>query len=556
MMETTIIYLLKSAGLLSIFFLFYQLLLEKETAFSLNRKFLVGGIFASFILPAIYFTRKVFIEAPIVNAEFSPEMFPSTSLIQETQINWWNLAGIIYSVSAGLLLCQFAIRLFAILKLIKTHHFKKAEGFNFIKINRITGPFSFFHYIIYNPASHSQRDLEFILQHERVHAAQLHSLDIILANLTTAILWFNPFSWWYKKTIEQNLEFLADRETVAAAGSRKAYQHALINVSVPEFQPALTNHFYQSFIKKRIVMLNKKQDNKPKMWKISLILPVLMLFMFFFNVKTEAQILQKEENSSEKSSETQTLDSSTHEENKESPLYVLNGAPSKKAIIDTIHPENIEKVDVLKGAKATALYGFSGRNGVVLISTKPSESASESQNSNSENVVKIKKISGITNQDAKLIIVNGEIKEDDFDLDSIEPETIERIEVVKGEKAISGYGEKAKNGVINVVLKDSERNSSSEAKTMKITKQRNSTIYGTGKKTTDNSSNQQEEKPLIVLDGKVMPQSYDFNELEPSEIASINVLKGANATEKYGEKGKNGVVEIITKTNKESNSPD
>ncbi|MDT0646763.1 TonB-dependent receptor plug domain-containing protein [Zunongwangia sp. F260] len=553
-METTIIYLLKSAGLLAIFFLFYQLLLKKDTSFSLNRKFLVGGIFASFILPAIYFTRKVLIEAPVINAEFSPEMFPSTSLVQEAEINWWNLAGITYLVGAGLLLCQFAFRLFSILKLIKTHHSEKAEGFKFIKINRITGPFSFFHYIIYNPASHSQRDLELILQHEKVHAAQLHSLDIILANLTTAILWFNPFSWWYKKTIEQNLEFLADRETITAAGSRKAYQRALVKVSVPEFQPALTNHFYQSFIKKRIVMLNKKQNNKPKMWKISLVLPALMLFMFFFNVKTEAQILQKEEISSEKSSETQTLDSSQNEENEEDPLYVLNGVPSKKAIIDTIHPENIQKVNVLKGAKATALYGSSGRQGAVLISTKASESYIESQNNNPENVVKIRKISGTINQDAKLIIVNGKIKEDDFNLDSIDPETIERIEVVKGEKAISGYGEKAKNGVINVVLKDSERNPSSEAKTIKRRKQKNSTIYGTGKKTADNTSNQQEEKPLVILDGKVMPQSYDFNDVEPSEIVSINVLKGATATEKYGEKAKNGVIEIFTKTNNENNS--
>ncbi|MDT0689568.1 TonB-dependent receptor plug domain-containing protein [Salegentibacter sp. F188] len=543
-MEDILIYILKSSGLLAIFFLSYQILLRKETSFRLNRKFLIAGIFTSFILPAIYFTRKVVIEAPVNNAAFSPEMFQNTPVVQQAEINWWNLAGIIYLAGAGIMLFQFMFRLSSILKLIKTHHFEKAEGFKFIKINRDIGPFSFFRYIIYNSSLYSEKDLKLILQHEKVHATQLHSIDVILSHLTTAILWFNPFSWWYKIITEQNLEFLADQETVAFAGSRKAYQHALVKVSVPEFQPALTNHFYQSFIKKRIVMLNKKQNNKPKLWKISLVLPLLIAFMFFFNVKTEAQIVQKEEK------RTKILDRSEIKENGEEPLYVLNGVPSKKAIIDTINPKSIEKIDVLKGAKATALYGSSGRDGVILISTKAkSGSAINPLENNSGNAEEASKVSGTVNHSTKLIIVNGEIKEEDFDLDSIDPETIERVEVVKGENAISGYGEKAENGVINVVLKDSEKNFSSEATNISVRKQQNNNIYGTGEKTGDinASENGEQEKPLVTINGKVMPESYDYNDLKPSEVGSINVLKGATATEKYGNKGKDGVIEIFLK---------
>jgi serine protease Do len=53
-------------------------------------------------------------------------------------------------------------------------------------------------------------------------------------------------------------------------------------------------------------------------------------------------------------------------------------------------------------------------------------------------------------------------------------------------------------------------------------------------------------KPLIVIDGVVSPQA-NVNDIAPNDIQSINVLKGANATNKYGVKGDNGVIEITSK---------
>jgi len=63
-MEILLIYILKSAGLISLFYILYILLLKNDTSFTANRKFLLGGIFTSLILPAIYFTKKVLINDP------------------------------------------------------------------------------------------------------------------------------------------------------------------------------------------------------------------------------------------------------------------------------------------------------------------------------------------------------------------------------------------------------------------------------------------------------------------------------------------------------------
>ena len=59
-------------------------------------------------------------------------------------------------------------------------------------------------------------------------------------------------------------------------------------------------------------------------------------------------------------------------------------------------------------------------------------------------------------------------------------------------------------------------------------------------------SSVQKEKPLIVIDGFITSE-LNLNDLNPSNIASMNVMKGEKAKEKYGEKGANGVVEITTK---------
>lgn len=54
------------------------------------------------------------------------------------------------------------------------------------------------------------------------------------------------------------------------------------------------------------------------------------------------------------------------------------------------------------------------------------------------------------------------------------------------------------------------------------------------------------EKPLIFIDG-VISNNANISDISPSDIQSMNVLKGNMATKKYGENGKKGVIEIISK---------
>ena len=210
-MENFLLYLLKASALLGVFYLSYFFLLKKETSFELNRKFMIGGIFTSALLPFIYLTKKVYVEASASPFNYIMVTSEATPPSLEQSIDWWNIAGIIYFIVTISFLLRLCLQLITVARLILSHKSKKENGLNYLQVSENQLPFSFFNYIAFNPEKHSQKDLDLILEHERVHATQLHSVDIILVNLVSCILWFNPFAWLYKKSVEQNLEFIADK---------------------------------------------------------------------------------------------------------------------------------------------------------------------------------------------------------------------------------------------------------------------------------------------------------------------------------------------------------
>ncbi len=289
-MEALFIYLLKSAGVLTIFFLAYKLLFQKETFFALNRHYLLGGIIASLLLPLVVFTTYIYVE-PVAIQESAFYDIPITiteysTTEPATPFDWSGLLFNIYLLGIIFVGTQFIIQLLSLYKIVKSGVYKRHNSFNLIEVTDQVSPFSFFNYIIYNPENFSHKDLEIILNHEKAHGKQLHTIDILLSQLFLIFQWFNPVVWFYKKTIQQNLEFMADKEAISTIESKQNYQRTLLKVSVASYCTSITNNFYNSLIKKRIVMLNQSSSKTQNLWKYSLILPALALFLVSFNTET------------------------------------------------------------------------------------------------------------------------------------------------------------------------------------------------------------------------------------------------------------------------------
>jgi TonB family protein len=173
------------------------------------------------------------------------------------------------------------------------------------------------------------------------------------------------------------------------------------------------------------------------------------------------------------------------------PLYIVDG----KEVEDfkTINPDDIANIDVLKGESATALYGEKGKNGVILITMKKEKSFDTSD---------------------KTVIVDG--KEFDGDINDIPPADIATIEVRKADKMKGIYEGKPDKDKIIINTK---------------------TKYNTNT-----------AQPLIVIDGEIT--SGPINNINPESVEMMTILKSEKAISKYGDKGKNGVIEILLKLRK------
>lgn len=357
-MEGILIYIAKSNGLLIVFIFAYYFLLRKETFFNGNRWFLLAGLFTSVILPFVFFSKIVWID-PTPNQSFQ---IPMETLLQKDtfEINWFLIVGVIYAIGLLVLLIQFGIDFFSLNKVLKGKKIQQQSDYKFIDIKQNLAPFSYFNYIVYNSDLYSASELENILEHEKVHSAQNHTIDVLIARLFCVVFWYNPFIWWYKKAILQNLEFIADSEATKNLADKKAYQITLLKITTHENCVVLTNHFYQSLIKKRIVMLNKNQSKKWNSLKYAIVIPALVAFVFLFQIKIIAQekevIIKKEvpnvpatkEHKVEEKVTQTTIVTNTDTTKKILREIYINGEKVSEEEMEKLNPEEIASVDVIK----------------------------------------------------------------------------------------------------------------------------------------------------------------------------------------------------------------
>lgn len=287
-MDGVFLYFLKANGLLILFFVAYYFLLQKETFFNSNRWYLLLGLFTSALLPLFSYTKIVYTE-PQPLQSITYDTFHATPIQEIPVVNWPFIITGIYVIISLFLFLKIVLNLFSIYRILSQKKRLKKERYSIVNLTENLAPFSFFNYIAINPDLYTQEELESILLHEKVHSKEKHSADIIVANLFCVLFWFNPFMWWYKKAINQNLEYIADQKAIQNCQNKTNYQKALLRVVTHQNYLSITNHFNQSLIKKRIVMLNTNQSKKRNTLKYLLVLPLLICFVIFFQMKVIAQ---------------------------------------------------------------------------------------------------------------------------------------------------------------------------------------------------------------------------------------------------------------------------
>lgn len=153
----------------------------------------------------------------------------------------------------------------------------------------IPAPFSFFSRIFLDPEKYSEGELKEFLLHEKAHARQKHSFDLIFAEVAGALCWFNPLVRLLKKEVRINLEYIADRAVLKSGCEAEHYQLNLLRLSNTTPIATITNNLNVSPLKKRIIMMNRKKTSPASMWKYALLAPAFAL-LTFFNESLKAEI--------------------------------------------------------------------------------------------------------------------------------------------------------------------------------------------------------------------------------------------------------------------------
>lgn len=539
-MPDFIVYLLKANLSLALFYVAYHFYLKRLTFYTLNRCFLIFGIFFSFAYPLVNNLKHWL--APVQgNAVAWERLIPDWQHINEQTrqlFDAWDAVVLFFWCMVLFFALRFMIRLYGLWQI---HRQSNPSTFHFYSYRQVLlniNPFSFWKNIYLNPSKHQPYELTNILMHEQVHVNGLHTFDVILAEVVSILFWFNPSSWLLRKAIKENLEFITDREVLRSGADKKAYQYSLLKVLTNADQPALANNFNLKNLKKRIMMMNSKKSSHANLSKYILITPIITLFVLLFTIsKAYEKGLEKELRNldisiltgqevktvpkqdtlkSEKAyySPEARVDTLPKEKkdttlNKivirgyagKQPYYIIDGKPVEDEgnLLGKIAAQDIESITVLKDSSATALYGKKGKNGVILVVTK--------KGTGLESLLEMDETDGKVRVDSVVVYSK---------------------DISNGKTTLKGKG---KLSEVRITKVDTAKSAVGKI----------AIISG-------------ENKPfdgLYILDGKQVEQDA-ISHIDLNTIKNVTVLKGSEAVKAHGAEGVNGVIIINTKKADES----
>ena len=273
------VYILKTSVCLAVFYLFYRLLLSKETFHRFNRLALLGVLLLSCLVPLIEVTTQEASEMnqPFIALEDMLLMAEPAPVMEEvsTSFPWRALLLLIYLLGILFFLGRHLWSLGRMLRLLRTSRKESLEdGITlFVHDAKEVAPFSWMKSIAV-----SKYDLEesgdAVLTHERAHIRNRHSWDLLLAEGCIFFQWFNPAAWLLKQELQTVHEYEADEWVIENGIDAKTYQLLIIKKAVGARLYSIANSFNHSSLKKRITMMIKKKSNPWARLKYAYVLPL------------------------------------------------------------------------------------------------------------------------------------------------------------------------------------------------------------------------------------------------------------------------------------------
>ena len=481
------LYVIKAAITLALLYSCFFIFLSKETFHRFNRCMLVGIMLISLVMPMFHFTTShpttLNEEVYIVQNYIEHDTTPIIVTAQQPQgITWIQALTWIYLAGVAIMLILTLVQAISLNRFMCSGvRHTDSQGNTVILHNNDVPPFSIFRYIVMSVKDY-ESSRQYILTHEQEHIRLGHTYDLLLLQGMKTLMWFNPFIWFLSRDLKAVHEYEADQAVINQGIDAKSYQQLLVMKVVGNRLQPFTNNLNHGSLKKRIVMMYQKPSNRWLMLKALCAIPVAALTINTFATPIETDPVEDMVKTLETTNvptinEVKENVLTTVESVDETPFAIHPVADQYGRILSFTHEgkpadgyfectaeyvfidgrqateaelRNYKTLlanstfEMLKTENGTAKYNYKDKHGIIVIHTQEASAAPDDNN--------------------PLVIVNGIEINLPVDIKTLTGETIakalnikeddvESITVLKDAAATAIYGERGKNGVIEIKVK-------------------------------------------------------------------------------------------------------
>jgi len=310
-MEEFLIYDLKVAVLIAVFYFCYRLLMERETMHRLNRIVLLSSILLSMVLPLCVITLHKTVEVEPMRLADHPEMVitdlgtisAEESVAPSIEVNRMDIVetlfqpSVIFAVFIIGLVCRLLYiansyrQLCRMIKDSEQHSLE--DGVTLAVVDLPVAPFSWMHTIVLSRIDYEECNPS-ILAHERGHIRLHHSWDIVFVEVLTALQWFNPVVWLLRRDLRTVHEYEADASVLSSGSDVSQYIQLLMRKATGTKACILANGINNSVLKKRVMMIIKPKSNRWQWLRTAYLLPIIAVSLYA-SCETKTDYQTKEE---------------------------------------------------------------------------------------------------------------------------------------------------------------------------------------------------------------------------------------------------------------------
>lgn len=353
MLTPFLLYQLKVAVLFMLLYVFFRIFLAKESFHSFNRLVVLLSIFISVLLPLC----RIAVHVPATFYVFDAVLSNGAAVSEPESVSLWPALFLsIYIAGVLAVLSAVIVSIFSVSRILSgAEQIRQHDGTVLAIVDHQISPMSWMKYIILSREDY-ESGAESIIIHEKAHILRKHSLDVLLADIFTAMQWFNPAAWMMREDLRSIHEYEADAQVLKSGIDAKQYQLLLVKKAFGANGRSVSNNFNHGKLKKRITMMLSPKTSALKALKFLYVVPLVFAGLAL-NARTVHDVPDTVSSFTVNGSMKIRADKNNGVIPRDVKIYA-DGKLISQEQMKSLDPEKISSVVVIKNDSENAIYVY------------------------------------------------------------------------------------------------------------------------------------------------------------------------------------------------------